>query len=187
MQITTIAQELYGSCRTVLGQALSRVRTATGPARVHGRTVRHRFQPHLIYLHTLWLELCNVHRRMEILRRKSLHRTGICLQSPLGLLPRTHPDHDRYLRARICGMRELVTIHPGATLVDLYLLTTIISPHLFEEGPHREAVMDAHTYDKKYKVSRTKSILDRFLQNTDCASMPLHSTPVAPPDPTPDS
>jgi hypothetical protein len=92
-----------------------------------------RFQSHRIYLRTIWREVCNVRHRIALLHKNKLHRYGICLETALERHRRTHHQQYNYRQARMRSIRTLLTIHPGATLVDLHLLLQTIGPHLFEE------------------------------------------------------
>jgi len=82
-----------------------------------------RFQSHLIYLRTILQEVCNVYHRIRLLHKNKLHRYGICLQTASERSHRPHPHGYTYRQIRIESIRTLLTIHPGATLVDFYLLT----------------------------------------------------------------
>ncbi len=95
-----------------------------------------RFQSHLIYLHTIWRELCNVRHRIALLHRNKLHRCGICLETSSERHRRRHQQRCNFRQVRMRSIRKLLTIHPEATLVDLHLLTQIVGPHLFAED-HR--------------------------------------------------
>jgi hypothetical protein len=91
------------------------------------------FQSHRIYLHTIWLEVRNVRHRIALLHKNKLHRYGICLQRASERLHRPHHHGCTYRQVRIENIRTLLTIHPGATLVDLYLLADMVRPCLSEE------------------------------------------------------
>jgi len=84
-----------------------------------------RFQSHLIYLRTICQEFCNIYRRIAFLHTYRLHRYGIPLLSPGE--QSWSPRHQRYMyrQARKKNIRTLLSIHPGATLVDIFLLSRI--------------------------------------------------------------
>jgi len=101
-------------------------------------TSRLRWHLCCLYLHELKRELCNVYRRMEILRRRHLCQTGVgplstFEQSTLSLRCRR-----KLVRARKYGTQRLHAILPGATLVDHYLLTELFHPGLFAGAENRE-------------------------------------------------
>ena len=84
-----------------------------------------RFQSHRIYLHTIWQEVCNFRRRIGLLHRNKLHRYGIGLQTAS---VRSHPPYQQrytYRQIRMRSIQTLLSIHPGATLVDFYLVTRV--------------------------------------------------------------
>jgi len=91
------------------------------------------------YLRELKRELCNVCRRMEILRHKHLCLTGV---GPLSIFEdaRLSPRHRRRLVcARNYGRQKLLSILPEATLVDQYLVTELFHPRLFAVVGNTEA------------------------------------------------
>lgn len=92
------------------------------------------------YRREWFAELCNVYRRMEILRQRRLLRHGIFLTS--GAERSLIGDHQarQFQRARIRSIQALRTIHPGATVTDHYLASTLIGPDLFAEDWDTEAV-----------------------------------------------
>jgi len=99
-----------------------------------------RFQSHRIYLRTIWQEVCNVRRRIVLLHKNKLHRYGIRLQTASERLHHPHHQLRMYRQNRMQNIRTLLTIHPGATLVDLYLLTQLapaVHPGLSEEDCQR--------------------------------------------------
>jgi hypothetical protein len=77
---------------------------------------------------------------MEILRRRKLLRHGICLTTYDERLHKKCPGSCDFERARIRSMQALKTIHPAATLVDHYLLLSVIGPDLFAEDWDTAAV-----------------------------------------------
>jgi hypothetical protein len=120
-----------------------------------------RFQSHRIYLRTIWLEVRNVRHRIALLHRNKLHRYGICLQTASERLRR--PDHQRctYRQVRIENIRTLLTIHPGATLVDLYLLADMVRPCLSEEDcrmatENRHGEEHIHSYKTRMEPGTNK-------------------------------
>ena len=79
----------------------------------------HRFSP---LLHAILLEFYSLFGRIEILRKNNLYRCGISLgptweRNPTGQLQRCIRTRDRMRR-----MQRLLSIHPKASPVDLYLL-----------------------------------------------------------------
>jgi hypothetical protein len=86
------------------------------------------FQSHRIYLRTIWQEFCNVYRRIALLHTYKLHRCGIPLLTASEQA--STPRHQKYIyrRARTKNIRTLLAIHPGATLIDLFLLTRLHCP-----------------------------------------------------------
>jgi hypothetical protein len=107
-----------------------------------------RFQSHRIYLHTIWREVCNVHRRIALLHKYKLHRCGICLQTASERSLRPHPQRYKYRLARIESIQTLLTIDPAATLVDLYLLLhtspSSRTPQCLSEADYRTATESRH-------------------------------------------
>ena len=129
---------LYTTAR-VLGRSNARNRVSRGRSRYETGALT-LFLRDPAYRREWWRELCNVYRRMEILRRRNLLHHGIFLTSgeerhALGL-----PTSENYRRARIRSSRSLLTIHPEATLVDRYLVMTVIGPDLFAEDWDTAAV-----------------------------------------------
>jgi hypothetical protein len=104
----------------------------------------------LVYLHTFWSELCNLYWRMEILRSARLHRCGIGLLIPSQQRQKQDaPARDWQLIRKTC-MQKILAIHPRATLIDLYLVTTI-AHDLFAAGCHMggesscDTLLDSHS------------------------------------------
>ena len=95
-----------------------------------------RFQSHRIYLHTIWREFCNIGRRIALLHTYRLHRCGIPLLTPSELRSSQYHQKCKLRRDRTKNMRTLLAIHPGATLIDLFLLTHLPHP---SEGDCRKA------------------------------------------------
>lgn len=100
-----------------------------------------RFQSHLIYLRTIWREVCNVRHRIALLRKNKLHRYGIPLQTPAQGSYRPHYQRRMYRQIRRRSIQTLLSILPEATLVDLYLVTRVC---LSEEDYRREAENRPH-------------------------------------------
>ena len=109
--------------RTAPVSALSDVRTARGrrsatSARVGlGLFLSHRGR----VLHAIWRELCSLRGRIAILRRNNWFRYGILLTVDAQGNHIRLSHSRKYLRARIRGIQTILSIHPGATLVDQYL------------------------------------------------------------------
>ena len=82
-----------------------------------------RFQADLLYLRTILQEFCNVPRRIAFLHRYRLHRCGIPLLTVSERLCSARPQRYIYRQDRIRNIRALLSIHPGATLVDLFLVS----------------------------------------------------------------
>jgi hypothetical protein len=77
--------------------------------------------------------MCNVHRRMAILYGKGLVRRGIALdqnQDRIGH-KRGCPMPDMWQFVRNQNIQALRAMHPTATLVDFYFLTSVIGPRTF--------------------------------------------------------
>ena len=91
----------------------------------------------LIYLHTFWCELCNLYWRMGILSSAKLHRYGILLHYASEQQPSLRERGREWRRVHNLGIRKILSIHPRATLIDLYLVTTVCR-HLFEEVYRKE-------------------------------------------------
>jgi hypothetical protein len=86
-----------------------------------------------VYLHILWSEICNLPRRMAILRGKGLVRRGYPLQfSQDGHAHKPEcPLRDMWLFVRTKNIRALRSIHPTATPIDFYFLASVIGPQTF--------------------------------------------------------
>ena len=118
-----------------LESALSGAHTgADRQRRLFSRVGASLFPSHrLLGLHAVWRELCSLPSRIAILRRNNWFRFGISLESSSrqGNLPRA--TRDKFRRARIRGIRKLLSIHPAATPLDFYVLLRSIDRDLFEE------------------------------------------------------
>jgi hypothetical protein len=89
--------------------------------------------PRLLGLRAVWRELCSLHSRIAILRKNNWFRYGIPLESPSQLASPRHAIRGRFRRARIRGIQKALSIHPGLTPLDFYILARTIDRDLFEE------------------------------------------------------
>jgi hypothetical protein len=104
-----------------------------------------RWRYYYAYLCTLMGELRNVYRRMEIWRDRHLYQTGTTLLSASELHQYSHQNCRRLLHVRKRGIRKLLTILPGATLVDLHLATILVGMDLLGEDLSTEAQKPQNT------------------------------------------
>lgn len=133
MKVITTIDQLSGALdKTIRALVSCGVRMATSIENARGVAVWKDRTRHLFaYLHIFWLELCNLHRHTEILRKKRLHYHGIVLETGAERRARRCGLAYNYALARRRGIQALWTIHPTATLIDLCFLTEIISLRLF--------------------------------------------------------
>ena len=125
-----------------------------------------RFQSHRIYLRTIYQEFCNIYRRIALLRTYKLHRCGIPLLTPSERL--SHPRHQlhRLRQVRIRNIRTLLTIHPGATLIDLYLLTRPTLVCIIPHGSSGEdCQMGAEILHRDERIDSCKTQMDSGTKN----------------------
>jgi hypothetical protein len=93
-------------------------------------------RPSLEYLRILTQEVRNLHWRMRIVRENRLHDHGVPLAFPWD---QPLPTRDRRFRqVRIYSMRRLLSIHPRASKLDLFLVAASL-----DLGPPTEAVHTA--------------------------------------------
>ena len=92
-----------------------------------------RLRYRLAYLRIFWCEICNVRRRMEILRNANLIRGGVPIQQPQDVRLFEYQMPGTWPQARMRGIRVLRAIHPRASPIDLYLAVSIVGPALFDD------------------------------------------------------
>jgi hypothetical protein len=74
---------------------------------------------------------------MEILRTARLHRCGIRLASTWEQCPKHRDRAHEWQRVRSLCIRKIFSIHPRATLIDLYIQTSVLL-YLFEGELRKE-------------------------------------------------
>lgn|GEM_PF-5171629 len=101
----------------------------------------HRFSP---LLHGVLLEFYSLFGRIEILRKNKLHRCGISLGPTWERNPTGQLQHCTRTRDRMRCMRRLLSIHPKASPVDLYLLLS--TTDVLQAGHAEEEYLPGKTY-----------------------------------------